>query len=64
VHNNLSQQFRPQGTPPWKTEYGVEFNALLDPLPMLLLQSVIQYYEKMGARTGCAVVFGFRTKGF
>src|SRR5208283_3111821 len=62
VQNRLSQQFLPQGTPPWKPEHAVEFNTLLDPLPMLLLQPVIQYYANAGARTGRAVVFGFRTK--
>jgi porin len=62
VQNRLSQQFGPEGMPPWKPEHGVEFNALLDPLPMLLLQPVIQYYANVGARTGHAVVFGFRTK--
>jgi len=62
VQNRLSQQFDPQGMPAWKTEHGVEFNALLDPLPMLLLQPVIQYYANAGTRTGRAVVFGFRTK--
>jgi porin len=62
VQNRLSQQFDPQGMPPSKPEHGVEFNALLDPLPMLLLQPVIQYYANVGARTGHAVVFGFRTK--
>lgn len=62
VQNRLSPQFLPQDTPPWKPEHAVEFNALLDPLPMLLLQPVIQYYANVGARTGHAVVFGFRTK--
>jgi carbohydrate-selective porin OprB len=62
IQNHLSQQFLPSGTPPWKTEHGVEFNTLLDPLPMLLLQPVVQYYENVGARSGRAVVFGFRTK--
>ena len=62
VQNRLSQQFDPQGAPPWKPEHGVEFNTLIDPLPMLLLQPVIQYYENVGGRTGHAVVFGFRTK--
>ena len=62
VQNRLSQQFVPKGTPPWKPENAVEFNALLDPLPMLLLQPVIQYYVNVGARTGHAVVLGFRTK--
>ena len=62
VRNNLSPQFLPAGTPAWKTEQGVEFNALLDVLPMLLLQPVIQYYANVGGRTERAVVFGFRTK--
>ncbi len=62
VQNRLSQQFVPEGAPKWKPENGVEFNTLLDPLPMILLQPVIQYYVNVGARTGHAVVFGFRTK--
>jgi carbohydrate-selective porin OprB len=62
VQNRLSQQFLPQGTPTWKPEHGVEFNSLLDPLPMLLVQPVIQYYGNVGGRTQCAVVFGFRIK--
>ena len=62
LQNRLSQQFVPQGAPPWKAEHGIEFNALFDPLPMLLLQPVIQYYSNMGARPGRAVVLGFRTK--
>lgn len=62
VQNWLSQRFVPQGSPPWKPEHAIEFNALLDPLPMLLLQPVIQYYSNAGARNGTALVFGFRTK--
>jgi len=62
VQNRLSQQFVPAGAPLWKLEHAVEFNTLVDPLPMLLLQPVIQYYENVGARPGRAVVFGFRTK--
>ena len=62
VRNSLSPQFHPVGTPSWKTEQGVEFNALLDVLPMLLLQPVIQYYANVGGGTNRAVVFGFRTK--
>jgi carbohydrate-selective porin OprB len=62
VRNSQSQQFLPPGTPPWKPEKGVEFNALLDPLPMLLLQPVVQYYANVGGRTQRAVVFGFRAK--
>jgi carbohydrate-selective porin OprB len=62
VQNRLSQQFVPLGAPPRKPEHGVEFNTLLDPLPMLLLQPVVQYYTNVGARTGHATVLGFRTK--
>jgi len=62
VQNRLSQQFVPEGAPPWKPEHGLEFNTLLDPLPMLLLQPVVQYYTNVGAKTGHAVVLGFRTK--
>lgn len=62
VRNSLSPQFLPSGMPPWKPEQGIEFNILLDPIPMLLIQPVVQYYENVGARPGHAVVFGFRTK--
>src|SRR6266853_2105010 len=62
VRNQLSQKFVLQCTAPWKTEHGVDFNALLDVAPMLLLQPVIQYYANVGGRTQRAVVFGFRTK--
>src|SRR3984957_8539857 len=62
VRNNLSPQYLPPGSPAWKTEQGVEFNALLDVFPMLLLQPVVQYYADVGGGTQRAVVFGFRTK--
>ena len=62
VRNSLSPNFVPPGAPPWKTEQGVEFNALLDVLPMLLLQPVVQYYANVGGGSHKAVVFGFRTK--
>jgi porin len=62
VQNWLSQGFVPPGAPPWKPEHGIEFNTLLDPLPMLLLQPVVQYYTNVGGMGQCAVVFGFRTK--
>jgi porin len=62
VRNNLSPQYLPPGSPAWKTEQGVEFNALLDVLPMLLLQPVVQYYANVGGGMQHAVVFGFRTK--
>jgi len=48
--------------PAWKAEHGVEFNALVDVLPMLLLQPVVQYYANVGGGMQHAVVFGFRTK--
>jgi porin len=62
VRNSLSSQFLSPGMPVWKTEQGVEFNALLDVLPMLLLQPVVQYYAKAGGGVQRAVVFGFRTR--
>jgi carbohydrate-selective porin OprB len=62
VRNNLSAQFLPAGQSAWKIEQGIEFNALLDVLPMVLLQPVVQYYANVGGRTGHAVVLGFRTK--
>jgi porin len=62
VRNNLSRQYLPPGMPAWKTEQGIEFNSLLDVLPMLLLQPVVQYYANVGGGTQRAVVFGFRTK--
>jgi porin len=61
VRNMLSPQFFPPGMPP-KTEQAVEFNTLLDVLPMLLLQPVVQYYANVGGGAHRAVVFGFRTK--
>ncbi|HTC62799.1 MAG TPA: carbohydrate porin [Candidatus Saccharimonadales bacterium] len=62
VRNSLSPDFLPSGTSSWRTEQGVEFNALLDVLPMMLLQPVIQYYANVGGGAQHAVVFGFRTK--
>ena len=62
VRNSLSSQFRPAGAPPWRTEHGLEFNALLDVLPMVLLQPVVQYYANAGGGPQHDVVFGFRTK--
>jgi porin len=62
VQNRLSQEFAPSSSLPFRAEHGVEFNTLLDPLPMLLLQPVVQYFENVGGRSGRAVVFGFRTK--
>jgi carbohydrate-selective porin OprB len=62
VRNYLSQRFLPPGASPVHPENGVEFNTLLDPLPMLLVQPVIQYYANVGGGTQRAVVFGFRAK--
>jgi len=62
VRNNLSSEFLPPGMPAYKTEKGIEFNTLLDVLPMLLLQPVVQYYADVGGGTRRAVVIGFRTK--
>ena len=65
VQNRLSQQFvapGAPGAPPWKPEHAIEFNTLLDPLPMLLLQPVIQYYANVGGRTQYGMVVGFRSK--
>ena len=62
VRNSLSSQFLQPGMRAFKTEQAVEFNTLLDPLPMLLLQPVIQYYANVGGATQRAVVFGFRVK--
>jgi porin len=61
VRNMLSPKFFPPGRPA-KTEQAVEFNTLLDFLPMLLLQPVVQYYANVGGGARRAVVFGFRTK--
>jgi carbohydrate-selective porin OprB len=62
VRNSLSPDFLPPGMPSWKSENALEFNALLDVAPMVLLQPVIQYYANVGGGTNHAVVFGFRTK--
>jgi carbohydrate-selective porin OprB len=62
VQNRLSQHFAPHGAPPFKPEHGFEFNTLLDVVPMVLLQPVIQYYANVGGGTHRAVVFGFRAK--
>jgi hypothetical protein len=43
-------------------DWGGEWTRLLDVLPMLLLQPVIQYYANVGGGAQRAVVFGFRTQ--
>ena len=62
VKNQLSPQFLPSGAPPWKAEHAIEFNSLLDVLPMTLLQPVVQYYFNVGGSTRRALVLGFRLK--
>ena len=62
VQNRVSQQFAPPGAPPFNPEHALEFNALLDVLPMLLLQPVIQFFANDGGGTQHAIVVGFRTK--
>lgn len=61
VRNSLSQDFAPAAST-FNTEHAFEFNALLDVLPMLLLQPVFQYYLNAGGGTNHAAVVGFRTK--
>ena len=62
VRNSLSPEFLPSGQASWRVENAIEFNTLLDPLPMLLVQPVVQYYVNVSGRTQRALVFGFRTK--
>lgn len=62
IRNSLCREFLPPGMPAWRSEQGVEFNTLVDPLPMLLLQPVVQSDANVGGSTQRAVVFGFRTR--
>ncbi|HKC38476.1 MAG TPA: carbohydrate porin, partial [Gemmatimonadales bacterium] len=62
VQNRLSSEFLSPGLPGFKPEHAAEFNVLLDPAPMLLVQPVIQYFANAGGGTEHAVVLGFRTK--
>ena len=62
VQNRLSQLFVPPGASPFKPENAIEFNTLLDVLPMVLLQPVIQFFANDGGGTQHAVVIGFRMK--
>jgi porin len=62
IRNSLSREFLPPGMPARKSEQGVEFNTRVDPLPMLLLQPVVQYYANAGGSMQRAEVFGFRTR--
>src|ERR1700683_1392602 len=60
--NTLSPRFLPVGSHRWHDERGAEFNTLMAPLPMLLVQPVVQYYANVGGGIHRAVVFGFRVK--
>ena len=62
VRDRLSQRFVPHSAVPWHPEHALEFNALLDVLPMVLVQPVVQMFANAGGRTGHVVVFGLRTK--
>ena len=62
VRTSQSSNFLAAGLPAWKPEHGVEFNSLLDVLPMMFIQPVVQYYANVGGGLQRAVVFGFRTK--
>jgi hypothetical protein len=61
VQNGLSSQFLSPGAPPWKDERGIEINSLFL-IRSLVIQPVVQFYDNVGGREGCAVVVGFRTK--
>jgi len=54
--------FIPHGALAFKQEHRVEFNTLVDILPMALLHPVIQYYANGGGGMYRAIVFGFRAK--
>jgi porin len=60
VRNKLNPLFLPPGTPPYKAEHGLEFNALFNIRPMILFQPVIQYYANVGGGMQRAVVLGLR----
>jgi carbohydrate-selective porin OprB len=62
VRNALSAHYLPTTMSAWHAENGLEVNLLLNLLPMVLLQTVLQYYSSVGGGTQTAVVFGFRTK--
>jgi porin len=62
VGNHLSSEFRPNKSTLWNIEHGLEFNMLMDVVPMVMLQPVVQYYANVGGGSGSAVVLGWRTK--
>ena len=63
VRSSLSSQFLSPGMTAWKTEQGVDFNSLLDVLPMLLLQSVVQVLRERGRRRAACGRFWIQNKG-
>jgi porin len=62
VWTRMNPHFSPPGIPPNQAEHGVEFNALFNIRPTILLQPAIQYYANVGGGPQRAVVFGFRAK--
>jgi len=62
VRNYLSPQFQLHSAAPWKVEQALEFNTLIDVLPMMYLQPVVQYFANDGGGGERSLVFGFRTK--
>jgi porin len=62
VRNSLSAQYLTAGAPPWRSENGFEYNALLMVTRAILFQPVVQYFTDIGGLRGHALVLGFRTK--
>lgn len=62
VRNGLSQQFVPPGSPPFKAEQSVDFNTLIDVVPMILLQPVIQYYANPSGGPDATSLLGSELK--
>jgi carbohydrate-selective porin OprB len=62
VENALSPAFLPVGMTSWNRERAVEFNMLLQFVPMFLIQPVFQRFFNAGGGTQRASVIGFRTK--
>jgi porin len=62
VRNSLSPHFLAAGQPGWRAEQGFEVNTLIDVLPFMYLQPVLQRYINDGGGNQHATVFGFRTK--
>jgi carbohydrate-selective porin OprB len=62
VDNALSPAFLPPDMTRWNRERAIEFNVLLQILPMFLVQPVFQRFVNAGGGTQHASVIGFRTK--